>query len=184
MQLLVLVQVNMTAAPLAAAEAELRAWAAFVAHERPSDLMAPTACCFHHSELLGNGVPIDAVVKPVPGWDGDRVTSSDTLGEFTFSLNPNSYFQVRTHLLCVLASALRCLASCGVVGRCLDRCRLLCVGGQAVAACVGASAALGSRRRMHLTLYVPCVYAGPQELQATKPDLAKALCTSTSGKQS
>lgn len=91
---MVLVQVNMTNAPLAAAEAELRAWADFVRQERPAAVMAPTALCYHHSELLGNGVPVDAVVTAVPGADTDRVTYSETLGEFTFCLNPNSYFQV------------------------------------------------------------------------------------------
>lgn len=103
---MVLVQVNLTNAPLAAAEAELRAWADFVRQERPAHVMAPTALCYHHSELLGNGVPLDAVVTAVPGADTDRVTYSETLGEFTFCLNPNSYFQVLPRLSTCLLNVL------------------------------------------------------------------------------
>lgn len=106
-QLVVLVQVNPTAAAADKVGAELRAWAAFVRAERPAAVMEPTALCYHSSELLGNGLPADAAVKPVPGWDSDKVGHSDAVCELTLTMDPNSFFQVRVRcaVLCCGVSA-------------------------------------------------------------------------------
>eukprot|EP00892_Ulva_mutabilis_P001370 jgi/Ulvmu1/11233/UM073_0005.1 len=109
-EVMVLVQVNMTAASADVTAEELRAWADYARRERPPGLPAPTAFCYHHSELLGHGLPVDATVHPVPSWDGAAMRYSDSLCELTFSLHPHSFFQAASASAALMYHAVATLA--------------------------------------------------------------------------
>ena len=83
---------------------ELRAWAKFVATERPSGLPAPTSMCFQHSELLGNGPPPKEPVRLLPGWGGSCIGHHDTMCGTQFAVHPLAFYR------CDATLSVRCCA--------------------------------------------------------------------------
>jgi hypothetical protein len=93
-EVLLLVQVNPAAACSDEVTEELRAWGAYVDHQRPVTLAAPTCMAVLYSKLLGNGFDPTESPSPLPGFQAAELGIHDQLCELRYAVHPTAFFQV------------------------------------------------------------------------------------------